>query len=82
MSTSDDVELLLEGELYRVGALNTKNKQLRDYMIAYGFIPGEVVRVVKKLFWGRYWVVRVHGQLVGLRLSEVRILKLYVIQEH
>ena len=66
------------GIAYRIRRILVSSRVVRDRMIAQGFVPGEEIKVVKRLYWGGYWVVKVHGRLVGLRRSELQLLQLYV----
>ena len=82
MSVVNVENALYVNRAYRLCSLEPANQQYRDYLISLGFVPGEIIVVVKKLFFGWYWVVRVHGQLVGLRWSEIKMLRLYGIEGH
>lgn len=64
---------------YRIGKILETDQKIRDVLIARGLIPGQVITLVRPLFFGRYWVVRVREQLIGLRRSELQRLQLYVI---
>lgn len=67
------------GSEYRIGKILARDSKSRDYMIALGLIPGEMIKIVKSMFWGRYWVIQVRRQLIGLRLSELQRLQLHDI---
>lgn len=66
------------GKEYRIGKLLGLRLE-RNALIALGLIPGEVIQLMHSLFWGRYWVIRVHRRFIGLRLSELKRLQLYVL---
>lgn len=68
------------GVTYRIVRLLSETRLQRDQMIAQGFVPGQEVRVVKSLLWGRYWIIEVHGRLLGLRAVEIKRLQLYGIE--
>lgn len=68
------------GKAYRIGKLLTQDRAARNTLIALGLIPGEVIKIKHSLFWGRYWVIRIRRQFIGLRLSELKRLQLHVIQ--
>lgn len=67
------------GTEYCIGKLLVQDRELRDKMIGLGLVPGEVIQLVRSVFFGRYWVVRVRKQLIGLRLSELQRLQLHDI---
>lgn len=62
---------------YRIGKLLVDDRASRDALIALGLVPGEIIKVVRSLFRGRYWVIQVRKQLIGLRLSELQRLQLH-----
>lgn len=64
---------------YRIDKILTHDRLSRDSMIALGLIPGEVIKIVRSMFWGRYWVIQVRKQFIGLRLSELQRLQLHDI---
>lgn len=67
------------GAKYRVAKLLVSDRQSRDALIALGLIPGEVVQIVRSMFWGRYWIICIQEQMIGLRVSELQWLQLHVI---
>lgn len=69
------------GSRYRIAKLLTHDRRKRDTLIGMGLIPGEVITLVRSLFFGRYWVIRIRKQLIGLRLSELERLQLHVINQ-
>lgn len=79
-----DVEPLVYkvGYEYRVTRLLEKNHNFRNQFIAYGLIPGAIIRIKNKLFWGRYWVIQTQGYRLGMRASELKRLQLYDINTH
>lgn len=73
-------EVIRPGVTYRIVRLLVESRMQRDQMIAQGFVPGQEVRVIRSLLRGRYWVIEVHGRLMGLRASEIKRLQLYGIE--
>jgi|GEM_PF-6125379 Fe2+ transport system protein FeoA len=67
------------GKTYRIGKLLSLRREDRNMMVSLGLIPGESIQIMQSLFWGRYWVIRVRKQLIGLRLSELQRLQLHDI---
>ena len=70
------------GDVCRISRVLAKDRQARDMLIAKGFIPGEMITIMHRLFRGKYWVVRIHEQLVALRLAELQHLQLHVFAIH
>ena len=70
------------GLQYRIRRLVTDDRCARDLLISFGLIPGTIIKIKNCLFGGRYWVVSVHNQLIGLREIELRQLQLYVVTEY
>ena len=70
------------GFQYRIRRLRTNDRSARDLLISFGLIPGTMIKIKNRLFGGRYWVVSVHNQLIGLREIELRQLQLYVVTEY
>lgn len=64
---------------YRIGKILIHDRLARDSMIALGLIPGEVIKIIRSMFWGKYWVIQVRRQFIGLRLSELQRLQLHDI---
>ena len=70
------------GAEYRITRLLTKDPEARNHLIAYGFIPGAILKVKYRLFRGAYWVIQVHGHTIGMRSSELKRLKLYNVDTY
>ena len=76
------IALLVVGYEYRISRLLTQDRRVRNILISFGLVPGEVIKIINCLFGGRYWVIRVHEQLIGLRKSELQLLQLHVSKQH
>lgn len=69
------------GVHYRIRRFMTKDRRARDLFISFGLIPGVLIEIKNRLYGGRYWVIRVHDQLIGLRETELQQLQLYVVTD-
>ena len=69
---------LIVGRRYQIRTFQQMKPEQRDWFISNGLVPGELVRVVARLFGGRYWVLCLHNQCIAMRISEIEKLSLYV----
>lgn len=70
---SDEMHLK---KTYQIMSVKAKDEHQRASLIANGFVPKQRLKLVRKLFGGRYWVVRLNGRLVGVRGAELQQLEL------
>ena len=69
------------GQIYHVLGYETDSVDLRNKLIAMGFIPGTGLKIEHTWFFGYYVVISVGTQIHGLRASLLKKLKLHRVSD-